>query len=490
MKLHSRNGNPKLALKSFHKMLSSGVVPDPVSIAAALEACRYLKSSIEGKKIHKLARETGLESNPLVANSLAKMYISCDLLQPARKIFDEMPARDVYLWSTVISGTVQNGGFNEGLKLFRNFCYLGKDPDFVIVTAVLPACARVSAGKHGREIHARVIRHIMDDGTIMGNALMDMYIKSGRFDSALKIFSRMGVRDLVSWTSIILGYSLYGNGEVAVKIFKKVMFDLDDAAYYAVLHACSTSCMVEHGRILFRSIKNPKFEHKVLYAGLLARAREFSEAISFMENQEMKKIRVEILKVIIDGCRIHGNLQLGKRMVENLVEIDPLNAENYVMMGNVYASEGRWDMVDEVREMIRDLGLKTKKGCSWIEVLGKIHVFSVGDVSHPRSVRIRWEIERLMERMKPIVDDYSMHDVDEERESVFGGHSEILAMVFGMISVHGKGIIRVTKNLRVSWTCHEFAKQMSKIEEREILLKDPLRFHHFRDGECSCRDIW
>lgn len=147
-------------------------------------------------------------------------------------------------------------------------------------------------------------------------------------------------------------------------------------------------------------------------------------------------------------------------------------------------------MVERLRETIRDMGLRPKKAYSWMEFRNKIHVFGTGDVSHPRSQNIYWNLQCLMKKMeedgfkpKP---DFRFHDVDEERECVLIGHSELLAISFGLISTEAGRRIRITKNLRVCHSCHESAKFISKIVGREIIVRDPYVFHHFKDGYCSC----
>ncbi|CAA7396013.1 unnamed protein product [Spirodela intermedia] len=499
MGMYSDQEKPNLALKVFYEMAAAGVPLDSVALATALGASGRLRSVLDGKKIHDLARKSGLELHPLVANVLVKMYFDCEVPGDARALFDRMPAKDMVSWTTVISGAVHTGAFNEGLKLFRELCAEGRKPDHFTVSSVLPACARMSASRHGREIHGYTIRHGVGAGLpAVQNALMDMFVKSGRLESAQKIFFQMAEKDVVSWTVMIMGYSLHGRGEDGVKLFREMERDPagvapDAAAYYAVLHACHTACMVEQGRFFFGRIRKPGVEHVALLAGLLARAGKFEAARTFVEKRRMED-RPEVLRAVLDGCRIHRNLPMGKRTAEKLAELEPLNAENYVLLSNIHAAGGRWGSVEGLRRTIRDMGLRTKQACSWIEVGGKFHVFRVGDVFHPRSVRIRWELDRMMEKMREeglsLDADFSLHDVDEERESIPAGHSELLAIAFGLISTPVGAVIRVTKNLRLCRSCHASAKHISWLTGRDILLKDPLRFHHFRDGECSCRDLW
>jgi hypothetical protein len=69
-------------------------------------------------------------------------------------------------------------------------------------------------------------------------------------------------------------------------------------------------------------------------------------------------------------------------------------------------------------------------------------------------------------------------------------HSEKLAIAFGLISTPEGTTLRIMKNLRVCNDCHTAIKFISKVADREIILRDATRFHHFRDGLCSCKDYW
>ncbi|XP_024964719.1 pentatricopeptide repeat-containing protein At3g12770-like [Cynara cardunculus var. scolymus] len=470
-KLYIMQNKPALAIDLFNEMVESGAEIDPVSLTTAISACVLLKSLKVGRNIHQTARKHGLE---------------LDLL---------MPSRDAISWTSAIQGYVKNGLINEGLKLFRKMITDAKiKPDAVAISSILPACARMAAHKNGREIHGYLVRNTVPMNLKVENALIDMYAKSGCLEYASMIFLRMKSKDVVSWTVMILGYSLHGQGHLGVELFQKIpTIDIDEISYVTALFACCTACMVEEGMHYFNYIKSPKLVHCTLMVTLLARAGKFDEARAFVEERSIAK-HAEVVRALIDGCRIHRNLSTGKRLIEQLCDLEPLNADNYVMMSNWYAQSGKQDMVDAWRETIRDMNLTPKIAYSWIEFRNKVHVFRTGDVSHPRSEGIYWELEFLMKNLEgkgfhwnP---DFSFHDIDEERECVPIGHSELLAISFGLISIRSGTTVRVTKNLRVCHSCHEAAKYISKVVSREIILKDPNCFHHFKNGICSCQDLY
>ncbi|KAF7816802.1 pentatricopeptide repeat-containing protein DOT4, chloroplastic-like [Senna tora] len=493
-RLYIVQGKPSLALDLFHRMVDVGVLVDPVALATATSACGLLKSLQQGKLVHEIARRCGLEYDVLVSNSLLKMYIDCDSLKDARFVFDQMPSKDVISWTLVIRSYVRIGGFNEGLKLFRQMNLDGMKPDSLSIASILPACGRIASHKQGQEIHGYMLRNGIYSNLKVKNALMDMYVKSGAITCSSNIFAELNEKDVISWTVMIMGYSLHGRGKLGVELFhqmeKNSKTQLDDTTYAAILHACGTARMVDEGKFYFNRIRSPTMAHCALMVSLLARAGLFDEAMVFIEEHKIGK-HAEVQRKLLEGCRIHRQYALGKRVVEQLCNLEPLNAENYVLLSNWYAGCGKWHMVDKLRETIRDMGLKPRKAYSWIVFRNKVHVFGTGDVSHPRSGRIYSELQRFMEEMRvqmvePIWD-FRLHDVDEERECIQTGHSELLAISFGLISSQD-GPVRVTKNLRICHGSHEFAKFISKMSRREIILKDPNTFHHFSDGFCSCDD--
>ncbi|KAF9605689.1 hypothetical protein IFM89_018032 [Coptis chinensis] len=139
--------------------------------------------------------------------------------------------------------------------------------------------------------------------------------------------------------------------------------------------------------------------------------------------------------------------------------------------------------------------MRKKPACSWIEVKGEVHAFVSGDKSHPDYDRIHKALEVLLEQMEregyvPNTEDV-LHDVEEEQKrNILCTNSEWLAIAFGIIGTPSGTTLRITKNLRVCVDCHIATKLISKIVGREIIVRDVSRFHHFKDGKCSCGDYW
>ncbi|XP_047322913.1 putative pentatricopeptide repeat-containing protein At3g23330 [Impatiens glandulifera] len=492
-RFYAMGGKPLIALELFNNMLESGTADiDAVSLATAIGACGLIKSLKEGKNIHRIARVHGLASNILVSNSLLKMYLDCASLNDARKVFDKMSTKDAISWTEMLRGHVKKGGFGEGLKLFREMITNGIKPDPLAISSILPACARMAVRKQGKEIHAHLLRNGIDMNLTVQNALVDMYIKSGSIEYASIIYSRMNCRDVISWTIMLLGCSLHGQIDLAISILHDIDHnsgsEIDQNLYDAVLSACSTARLVDMGRRFFSRITSPNLSQNTLMVLILARSALFDEAMSFIRERNLSR-HPEVLKALLDGCKVHNNIYMGKQVMEQLCEFEPLNAENYVLLQNWYAQNRNWDKMERTRETMNDMGLKPKKGYSWIEYRNKVHVFGTEDLSHPQSDRIYQELQHLMKKKVEEVSNFGFHDVDEERGCNPIGHSELLAVSFGLISTEAGSTIRVTKNLHVCQNCHETVMMISEIVNREIIIKDQSCFHHFKNGRCSCHNF-
>lgn len=237
-----------------------------------------------------------------------------------------------------------------------------------------------------------------------------------------------------------------------------------------------------------------KPEHYTCMIDLLGRAGRLDEAVSLMKDMPFEPDST-MWGALLGASRIHRNSELGRSAAEKIFELEPENAGMYVLLSNIYASSGKWRDVDKMRVMMYERGVKKVPGFSWIEVQNKVHTFSVGDCVHPEREDIYAFLEDLDMRMKKAgyvsATDMVLHDVEEEeKEHMLKYHSEKLAVAYGILKIPSGRPIRVIKNLRVCEDCHTAFKYISSIEGRLIILRDSNRFHHFRDGSCSCGDYW
>ncbi|KAJ7552175.1 hypothetical protein O6H91_06G045300 [Diphasiastrum complanatum] len=156
---------------------------------------------------------------------------------------------------------------------------------------------------------------------------------------------------------------------------------------------------------------------------------------------------------------------------------------------------GNSDKTLELQDTEMERHVYKEPGRTWIEVNNKVHSFIVNASDHPSIMEIQAELHSLESRLKYlgyISATKCMPPVksEEDKEVYPCHHSEKLAIAFGLISTPSNSPLRVFKNLRVCDDCHTFTKFVSKTLGRKLIVRDSTRFHHFKDGVCSCKDYW
>ena len=265
------------------------------------------------------------------------------------------------------------------------------------------------------------------------------------------------------------------------------------------MSACSHAGLVDRGTEYFYSMNQyygitANSRHYTCMVDLLGRAGRLDESQKLIRNMPFEP-DAAAWGALLGASRIHGNTKLAEMAAELVFEMEPENGGMYVLLSNLYAASGRWADVSKMRLKMRDTGVKKIPGCSWLEIQNKIHMFSAGDSCHPDRDKIYAYLEELDFKMRQegyvASTNLILHDVDEEeKEHMLKYHSEKLAVAFGILSIPAGRPIRVIKNLRVCEDCHNAIKYISKIVGRLIILRDSNRFHHFREGSCSCGDYW
>ncbi|RWR93639.1 pentatricopeptide repeat-containing protein, chloroplastic-like protein [Cinnamomum micranthum f. kanehirae] len=427
-------------------------------------------------------------------------YSSIGDVAAARQLFDRMPDRDLVSWNAMISSYVQNRHPIEALNLFCQMQAENFTPNPVTVSSVLSACANVGALDTGKWIHVFLNKKHFRLDPFLGTALIDMYAKCGVVELALEVFGRLQERNSCTWNAMINGLATNGHAKQALDLFSKMQVDRsvrpDEVTFVGVLLACSHGGFLEEGKKHFYCTLrdygvNPLVEHYACMVDLLGRYGLLKEAEHVIRNMTIVP-DVVVWRALLGGCRLHKDVELAERVVS---EMEARDSGDYVLLSNLYASIGRWDDVEKVRKIMKDQGIQKIPGCSSIVIENTIHEFISGDKSHPRYAEINEKLEELGRKMAAVgylaETGVVFYDIDEEeKEQALGHHSEKLAIGFGLISTAAATTIRIVKNLRVCNDCHTVTKLISKIYNREIVVRDRVRFHHFKDGECSCKDYW
>jgi len=491
------------AFSLFKDMLAQGLCfLSPTSVASALRVCASLSDVRMGTQLHALLAKSGIHTDLTAGNSLLSMYAKAGLINETMALFDEMAVKDTVSYGALLSGFVQNGKAEEAFLVFKKMQACNVEPDVATMVSLIPACSHLAALQHGRCSHGSVIIRGLASETSICNALIDMYAKCGRIDLSRQVFDKMAARDIVSWNTMIAGYGIHGLGKEATTLFlgmKNQGFAPDDVTFICLISACSHSGLVTEGKHWFNLMTQkhdilPRMEHYICMVDLLARGGFLDEAYQFIQSMPLKA-DVRVWGALLGACRIHKNIDLGKQVSRMIQKLGPEGTGNFVLLSNIFSAAGRFNEAAEVRVIQKLKGFKKSPGCSWIEINGSLHAFVGGDQSHPRSPDIYQELDNIMIDIKKLGyqadTSFVLQDLEEEeKEKALLYHSEKLAIAFGILSLDEDKTIFVTKNLRVCGDCHTTIKYMTLVRNRAIIVRDANRFHHFKNGQCSCGDFW
>ncbi|CAL9165402.1 unnamed protein product, partial [Musa hybrid cultivar] len=306
------------------------------------------------------------ERNAVSYTSLIDGYAKAGDLASARVLFEQLPERDVFSWSAMISGYAQNGQPGAALKIFLEMYNQNIKPDEFVVVGLMSACSQLGSLTLAKWVDLYVTRSSIDlSKAHVLAALIDMNSKCGNMERAASLFESMPNKDLISYCSLMQGYSLHGAGDKAVGLFRQMLEEglmPDSITFTVVLAACSRAGLVEEGRQYFDLMTNehlivPSPDHYACMVDLLGRAGRLTDAYELIRSMPVEP-HAGAWGALLGACRLHGDISLGETIARKLFEIEPTNAGNYVLLSNIYAVADRWADVSELRTMMRGKGIR------------------------------------------------------------------------------------------------------------------------------------
>ncbi|KAF1893597.1 hypothetical protein Lal_00002093 [Lupinus albus] len=440
IRTYTRNHQYSLAINLFKQMLShsrepgqNAIFPDRFTYPFVIKSCSGLLLHHLGLQIHTQICKLGFKSHCITENALIDMYMKCDDLRnaykvfeemtnrdaiswnslifghtrlgqmdSARELFDEMPCRTIVSWTTMITGYCRIDYYTDALDIFREMQMVGIEPDEISITSVLPACAQLGALEVGKWIHMYSDKKGFLQKTGICNALVEMYAKCGCIDEARHLFDQLVDKDVISWSSMIGGLANHGRGYEAIELFQdmqKAQVVPNGITFLGVLSACSHAGLWNEGLKYFDVMRVnyhivPEIEHYGCLVDLLGRSGCLDRALDMILKMPMKPDS-RIWNSLLSFCRIHRNLEIAVIAMEELLELEPEESGNYILLANIYAELGKWEGVSNIRKLIRSKRIKKTPGCSLIEVNNVVQEFVSGDNSKPFSQDVFWVLEML-----------------------------------------------------------------------------------------------
>lgn len=347
----------------------------------------------------------------------------------------------------------------------------GVPAGYDVFEILLDSCEEIELGKKVQQL---LIRSPYYGNVNLNSKLVKMYVKCKSMRDARRVFDRMRERnDIALWHVMIKGYVDNGEADAGLLLFnqmKELGLTPNGETFGLVLSACADS--VQECLKQFKSMKNeydvnPEIEHYLLVIDVLGKAGHLNEAMEFIEDMPFEPMS-EVWELLLSYARIHGDIELEDR-VEAFLVPSTVRLDKFSLLKRNQSLVNMIEWKNKVNEYrINDL----YKGGAYDEKLKGLNG-QMKDYGYVPDTR------------------YVLHDIDQEaKEQALMYHSERLAIAYGLISTPARTTLRIIKNLRICGDCHNAIKIMSKIVGRELIVRDNKRFHHFKDGKCSCGDYW
>ncbi|KAF8392451.1 hypothetical protein HHK36_022793 [Tetracentron sinense] len=413
------------SLGVFLKMRCGSVCPNSLTYLSLLLACSGLQALREGRQIHGLVLKSGVHSELCIESALMDMYSKCGSMGDACQIFQSAEELDEVSMTVILVGFAQNGLEEEALKLFMKMVKAGIEVDQNMVSAILGVFGADTTLALGKQIHSLVIKRRFSSNPFVSNGLINMYSKCGDLGESIKVFNRMPLRNSVSWNSMIAAFARHGNGSRALKLYEEMRLEgvePTDVTFISLLHACSHVGSIEEGFMFLESMAkdhgmSPRMEHYACVVDMLGRAGRLSEAKNFIEGLPVEP-GVLVWQALLGACSICGDSKMGRYAADRLLLAVPESPTPYVLMANIYSSEGRWQERAKIIKRMKEIGVKKEIGMSWIEVEKQVHSFVVEDRVHPQAEIIYEVLEELIRHMRDegyVLDKrFMLNDLDQD----------------------------------------------------------------------------
>ncbi|KAF9588620.1 hypothetical protein IFM89_013707 [Coptis chinensis] len=359
----------------------------------------------------------------------------------------------------------KEGKVNEAVEILEN----GYNADFNVFYELLNVCGNPKFLDEGKKVHSLLFKSQMRGDLVLLNKLIEMYGKCESMNEAKQVFKRMLERDLDSWHAMMNGYAANGLGDDGLQLFeemRKLGLKLNEKTFLAVFAACGSADAIEECFLHFDLMKNeygitPSVEHYGGIVDILGKCGYVTEAEEYVEKMSFEPT-AEIWEALMKVARVHGDIDLEDRAEELMVGLAP--------------------------SMVNPKKIPTPPPKKWSSISLLDGKNRVNEYRHLPPYKNE---EKPKEQGYVPDTRYVLHDIDQEaKELALLYHSERLAIAYGLISTPARTPLRIIKNLRICGDCHNAIKIMAKIVGRELIVRDNKRFHHFKDGKCSCGDYW
>ncbi|KAH0926661.1 hypothetical protein HID58_018917 [Brassica napus] len=424
---YASSGLCEEALLLFLRMMIDGVSPDKYTFPFGLSACAKSRTIRDGVQIHGLIVRMDYAKDLFVQNSLVHFYAECGDLVCARKVFDGMPQRNVVSWTSMICGYarrgfaeealfeqygarnldlcnamasnyVRQGLTKEALDVLSLMMDSGVRPDRISMLSAISSCSQLKNVLRGKSCHGYVLRNGFESWDNVSNALIDMYMKCRKQDTAVKIVDRMMNKTVVTWNSIIAGYIENGMFEEAIEVFRSMQseegVDADGVTMMSIASACGHLGALDLAKWIYYYVEKNKIQLDVklgtTLVDMFSRCGDPETALSIFDglaNRDVSAWTAAIRAMAMSGnaeraiglfdemieqglkpdgvvfvgaltaCSHGGLVQQGKEIFESMEKVHGVSPEE-VHYGCMVDLLGRAGLLEEALQLIKSMPLE------------------------------------------------------------------------------------------------------------------------------------
>jgi pentatricopeptide repeat protein len=357
---YAEEGRGLEALDCFGYMKREGLLANEITFISILKACGSMEAINKGKQIYNEIISMGLlKKSTELGNVLVDMYAKCGDLAIAQRILEELPIRNAVAWSALIMGFIKKGPCYQALECFEKMRGEEIMPDGVTLTCMLKACSSIGAIDRGQQIHHEIAENnCLRQSVSLGTALVDMYAKCGILSKAHEVFEELPVRNVVSWSALIVGYSAARQADEAVRCFVQMQSEgvmPNGVTFLSVLSACNDAGRLEEAQLYYETMGRkygvpPMSKHQASMVSLLGRVghldNAMSAAVSMPESNDPS-----VWVVLLDACRKWGHVKLGRLAFAKMTQMGNNLAAAYSLMADLYVVVGMEGDVERTKSM-------------------------------------------------------------------------------------------------------------------------------------------
>ncbi|KAI3459147.1 hypothetical protein Pfo_015810 [Paulownia fortunei] len=379
-----QQGYERNAVELLYEMVKVGPTFDRVTFSISLVLASSLKSLELGRQIHGQLLRIGINEDSFASTALLDMYCKCREMEKASGVFRELQLRcskgshddlmaQTVSWSTMIAGYVQHGMIKDALIYFSSMIHEQLEVDLFTLTTIVTASANTALLELGQQIHACTLKLGHGQDIILCSSLIDMYAKCGKLDDAWSFFRQTRTRNIVLWSVMISSYAMHGWGKEAIQLFELMQNEgirPNEVSFVGLLTACSHAGLIEDGCKYFKMMIDvygihPGVEHFGCMVDLFGRAGHLKEIKDFVYENGLHHLR-EVWKTYLSSCWLHKNVEMTNWVSKKLLELDPHEADPYLLISNTYSANHVWEEAAKLRGLMLEREVRKLPGQSWI----------------------------------------------------------------------------------------------------------------------------